>query len=203
MHEARIRIPPLVEVSKVGDELVFSGPLGTSRTGLSRIDGLGHAALRLVPEEREIAVCTPSKAFFGTLQVWQCALSSAAHDMWLSAAPSCAASTACTGILWNLQSTIQNKLEGVTKGFLIYLRIAGIGYRAAQEGQTLTFKLGYSHDIAYELPASVRGFLPEPTLVGLYGIDKNQVLLSRPFTLCVMQLGKQKILISAHALASR
>jgi hypothetical protein len=69
VHEARIRIPPSVKVSKVLDELVFSGPLGTSRTGLSRIDGLGHAALRLVPEEREIVICTPSKSFFGTLQV--------------------------------------------------------------------------------------------------------------------------------------
>ena len=63
----------------------------------------------------------------------------------------------------------------MTKGFLIYLRIAGIGYRASQDGQTLTFKLGYSHDIAYKLPEAVRGFLPEPTLVGLYGVDKNQV----------------------------
>lgn len=78
-------------------------------------------------------------------------------------------------ILCHLQTTIKNKLEGVTKGFLVYLRIAGIGYRAAQDGQTLTFKLGYSHDIAYELPDSMRAFLPEPTLVGLYGVDKNQV----------------------------
>lgn len=69
LHEARIKIPPAVEVSKVADQLVFSGPLGTSRTGLSRIDGLGEAALRLLPDEREIAICTPSKAFFGTLQV--------------------------------------------------------------------------------------------------------------------------------------
>ena len=76
-----------------------------------------------------------------------------------------------------LQTTIRNKLEGVTKGFLVYLRIAGIGYRATQQGQTLTFKLGYSHDIVYTLPDSMRAFLPEPTLLGLYGVDKNQVLL--------------------------
>ena len=75
-----------------------------------------------------------------------------------------------------MQSTIRNKLEGVTKGFLVYLRIAGIGYRATQQGQTLTFKLGYSHDIVYTLPDSMRAFLPEPTLLGLYGVDKNQVL---------------------------
>ena len=80
------------------------------------------------------------------------------------------------GTAW-VQSTVQNKLEGVTKGFLVYLRIAGIGYRATQQGQTLTFKLGYSHDIVYTLPDSMRALLPEPTLLGLYGVDKNQVLL--------------------------
>ena len=57
----------------------------------------------------------------------------------------------------------------------MYLRIVGIGYRASLSEQTLTFKLGYSHDVTYELPGSMRAFLPEPTLVGLYGIDKNQV----------------------------
>jgi large subunit ribosomal protein L6 len=63
----------------------------------------------------------------------------------------------------------------VTRGFLVYLRIQGIGYRAALEGQTLNFKLGFSHDIKYTVPSSMRAFLPEPTLVGLYGVDKNEV----------------------------
>ena len=74
-----------------------------------------------------------------------------------------------------MQSLLRNKIEGVTKGFLVYLRIQGIGYRATLKDQTLQFKLGYSHDITYELPPAMRAFLPEPTLVGLYGIDKNQV----------------------------
>lgn len=78
------------------------------------------------------------------------------------------------------QSLLRKKIEGVTKGFLVYLRISGIGYRAAIDGQTITFKLGYSHDIAYDLPSSMRAFLPEPTLIGLYGIDKNQVTLLFP-----------------------
>ncbi|CAL8469573.1 g9114 [Coccomyxa elongata] len=140
LFEASIKVPATVEVSKVADQLVFAGPLGTSRLGLSSIDSLGDAAFKLIPEEREIAVCTPNKAFFGTLQ-----------------------------------SLLRNKIEGVTKGFLVYLRISGIGYRAAIDGQTITFKLGYSHDVAYDLPSSMRAFLPEPTLIGLYGIDKNQV----------------------------
>ncbi|KAK9908260.1 hypothetical protein WJX75_005020 [Coccomyxa subellipsoidea] len=140
LFEASVKVPATVEVRKVADQLVFAGPLGTSCLGLSSIDSLGDAALKLVPDQREIAVCTPNKAFFGTLR-----------------------------------SLLRNKIEGVTKGVLVYLRIVGIGYRASIEGQTITFKLGYSHDIAYDLPESMRAFLPEPTLIGLYGIDKNQV----------------------------
>lgn len=77
-----------------------------------------------------------------------------------------------------MQSLLRNKIEGVTKGFLVYLRIQGIGYRATLKDQTLQFKLGYSHDITYELPPAMRAFLPEPTLIGLYGIDKNQVRIA-------------------------
>jgi ribosomal protein L6P/L9E len=58
---------------------------------------------------------------------------------------------------------------------LIYLKIVGVGYRASVEGQTITFKVGLSHDVAYDLPPSMRAFSPEPTMVGIYGIDKNQV----------------------------
>jgi len=74
-----------------------------------------------------------------------------------------------------IQTLLKNSIQGVTQGYLRYLRIQGIGYRAALQEQTLTFKLGYSHDITYTLPASLRAFLPEPTLVGIYGIDKTQV----------------------------
>ena len=63
----------------------------------------------------------------------------------------------------------------MTRGYVVYLRIVGIGYRASLKEQVLTFKLGFSHDVTYSLPTSLRAFLPEPTLVGLYGLDKNQV----------------------------
>ena len=69
IHEASIKIPPAVQVTKAADQLSFKGPLGTSHLGLSGIDTLGDAAIRLCPESREIAICSPSKGFFGTLQV--------------------------------------------------------------------------------------------------------------------------------------
>ena len=206
IHEASIKIPPAVQVTKAADQLSFKGPLGTSHLGLSGIDTLGDAAIRLCPESREIAICSPSKGFFGTLQVnldhrrlgfyhhvpsddtcCHCLLvclhgSMGASELQVKA--SYAGGSLCTACMlrrWSTflsllpQSLLQNKIEGVTKGVLVYLRIVGIGYRASLSEQTLTFKLGYSHDVTYELPGSMRAFLPEPTLVGLYGIDKNQV----------------------------
>ena len=74
-------------------------------------------------------------------------------------------------------SIIQNKLQGISRGFLIYLKIVGIGYRAnlTQNNQTLFLKLGYSHDIIYKIPSSIRIFLVDPTLICLFGVDKNQI----------------------------
>lgn len=70
---------------------------------------------------------------------------------------------------------IENKIKGVTRGFLIYLKIIGIGYRASLNNDNLLLKLGYSHDIIYKIPSSVKVFLIDPTVICLFGIDKNQV----------------------------
>nr|AST08892.1 ribosomal protein L6 [Micractinium conductrix] len=70
---------------------------------------------------------------------------------------------------------IENKIIGVSRGFLIYLKIVGIGYRASLQNESLLLKLGYSHDILYQIPLSIKIFLVDPTLICLFGIDKNQV----------------------------
>lgn len=75
-----------------------------------------------------------------------------------------------------MQKLIENKLVGVTRGWLMCLKIVGIGYRATfLEDSKLLFKVGYSHDILYTLPPSVKAFLPDPTTLWLFGVDKNQV----------------------------
>ena len=78
---------------------------------------------------------------------------------------------------YSLKTLLKNKIRGVTVGFLISLRIVGVGYRAFLEGnqKVLNFKLGYSHSLKYQVPESVRAFLLEPTRLCLFGIDKNQV----------------------------
>jgi len=70
---------------------------------------------------------------------------------------------------------ILNKIQGITRGFLVYLKIVGIGYRASLQKNTLFLKVGYSHDLLYNIPKSLKIFLVDPTLLCLFGIDKNQV----------------------------
>ena len=79
----------------------------------------------------------------------------------------------------SLKSLLKNKIRGVSVGFLVSLRIVGVGYRASLEDSFsktfLHFKLGYSHNLKYQLPESIRAFLLEPSLLCIFGIDKNQV----------------------------
>lgn len=70
---------------------------------------------------------------------------------------------------------IENKIIGVTRGFLVYLKILGIGYRASLNNENLFLKLGYSHDIMYKIPSSIKLFLLDPTVICIFGIDKNQI----------------------------
>ena len=69
VQHASITVPPNVQIAKQADQLIISGPLGTNRTCLSRLDSLGVAAVRLAPESRSIDICCADKAFFGTIQV--------------------------------------------------------------------------------------------------------------------------------------
>lgn len=84
----------------------------------------------------------------------------------------------CNSFFGSIFRLIQSKIDGVVRGFITYLRIVGIGYRCRFDklyNQTVHFKLGFSHEVNFQVPHSVRVFLIEPTLLCIYGIDKNQV----------------------------
>jgi ribosomal protein L6P/L9E len=70
---------------------------------------------------------------------------------------------------------LAQKIQGVSRGYFVYLRVVGVGYRVFLSENILTFKIGFSHFYKVKVPNSTRVFLPEPTLLCLYGIDKNQV----------------------------
>lgn len=50
---------------------------------------------------------------------------------------------------------ISNMIQGVSEGFALELQLVGVGYRAANVGQTLELQLGFSHPIMFVLPKEV------------------------------------------------
>ena len=77
---------------------------------------------------------------------------------------------------WGMNRTqIANLIEGVTTGFTKNLELNGVGYRAALQGNTLKLSLGYSHDVDFEVPESVKITVPKPTEIIVNGIDQQIV----------------------------
>ena len=166
--ESQISIPNGVKIEKKEQLLIFSGILGFTKLDLTKIDPMGLGGIRISEKEKTVFIFAQSKPFF-----------------------------------YSLKSLLTNKIRGVTVGFKVSLRIVGVGYRASLERSTskryesiqtydtkdtesvspplstfnhvLNFKLGYSHNLKYQVPDSIRAFLLEPTYICLFGIDKNQV----------------------------
>lgn len=58
--------------------------------------------------------------------------------------------------VWGLhRALLANSIQGADAGFEQKVEINGLGYKALVSGQNVTFKLGYSHDIKFELPEGV------------------------------------------------
>lgn len=72
-----------------------------------------------------------------------------------------------------VRSLVANMVTGVDQGFQRVLEINGIGYRAALSGRTITFSLGYSHPIDFELPEGVSATIEKNNAITLAGIDKE------------------------------
>jgi large subunit ribosomal protein L6 len=66
-----------------------------------------------------------------------------------------------------------NAVQGVSKGFTKELDIVGIGYRADQKGNVVTFTLGYSHAIEFVLPPGVDCKIDKQTHLVLTSFDRQ------------------------------
>ncbi len=75
---------------------------------------------------------------------------------------------------WGLfRSLVNNMVQGVNSGFTKTLEINGVGYKAAVKNKFLTLNLGYSHEIKFEIPATVEVKCPKPTVVELSSFDNE------------------------------
>ncbi|MBN8703206.1 MAG: 50S ribosomal protein L6 [Bacteroidetes bacterium] len=54
------------------------------------------------------------------------------------------------------RSLLANMVKGVSEGYKTQQELVGVGYRAANKGQLLELTLGYSHNVAFELPNEIK-----------------------------------------------
>lgn len=74
------------------------------------------------------------------------------------------------------RSLVQNMVIGVSTGYTRILVIEGVGYRAEAEGSVLTFNVGYSKPVRYELPRGISVELADRgAKITLKGIDKEVI----------------------------
>ncbi len=77
---------------------------------------------------------------------------------------------------WGLhRNNINNLVLGLTQGFKNTLEFNGVGYRANVFGNVLLLGLGYSHDIAVEIPSDLKVTIEKPNLIVIEGDDKELV----------------------------
>jgi len=83
--------------------------------------------------------------------------------------------TLARAISGTTRALVNNMVNGVTKGFEKKLTIIGVGFRAAVQGKKLNLTLGYSHPIAYDIPAGITIEAPDQTNLVVKGADRQLV----------------------------
>ena len=73
------------------------------------------------------------------------------------------------------RTLVANMVEGVSTGFVRWLDMVGVGFRAAKQGNDLVLNLGYSHPIRYTPPEGVTIEVPTPTSISVSGSNKELV----------------------------
>ncbi len=73
------------------------------------------------------------------------------------------------------RTLLSNMVVGVTEGFRKDLEIAGVGYRAAKDGNALVLQVGYSHPVRMDPPVGINYAVEGTTRVSVQGIDKERV----------------------------
>jgi large subunit ribosomal protein L6 len=54
------------------------------------------------------------------------------------------------------RALLASMVKGVSEGYKIEQELVGVGYRASNKGQYLELTLGYSHNIAFQLPVEIK-----------------------------------------------
>ena len=78
--------------------------------------------------------------------------------------------------LWGMnRSLLNNAIIGTSKGYSKTLELAGVGYRASLKGKQLSMQLGFSHDVNFDIPDTIKILVEKQTIIKISGSDKQEV----------------------------
>ena len=73
------------------------------------------------------------------------------------------------------RALLNNAVHGVAKGFSKDLEIHGVGYRAQLAGKSISFSLGYTHPVEFQIPEGIQVAVDKQTRLTVSGIDRQRV----------------------------
>ena len=76
------------------------------------------------------------------------------------------------------RALVASMVKGVSDGYERTLELKGTGYRVELKGTTLTFALGYSHPVVFDVPKGLAAAIPadsKGTVLVLTGADKELI----------------------------
>lgn len=75
------------------------------------------------------------------------------------------------------RSLINNMVIGVSEGYTREMEVIGVGYRVENQGNLVTFTIGYSHPVVFYVPSEIKVTTAmekgQAPLIRLEGIDKE------------------------------
>ena len=78
--------------------------------------------------------------------------------------------------LWGMnRSLLNNAIIGTSKGYSKILELSGVGYRASIKGKQLSMQLGFSHDVNFDIPDTIKILVEKQTIIKISGSDKQEV----------------------------
>jgi large subunit ribosomal protein L6 len=73
------------------------------------------------------------------------------------------------------RALVANAVTGVTTGFKKEMDIVGVGYRAELKGKMVSFALGYSHPVEFQIPEGIQITVDKQTHLTVSGADRGKV----------------------------
>ena len=78
--------------------------------------------------------------------------------------------------LWGMnRSLLNNAIIGTSVGYTKILELTGVGYRASLKGSQLSMQLGFSHDVNFDIPETIKITVEKQTILKISGCDKQEV----------------------------